>query len=452
MKESVDKNLKEHIIKVFDQYEDSGADHGWLELRKKYPAKSARRPIIWWSSAAAILVFAGSLFFLNTQNQDEQTIISKNQLKKVQEATSTNKNSGLTIEKTPELKNVNQSKHDIALAIRKPAKTIASGPSVSDIHNNAKATADFNEPIISSEKESGIEVASLNILSQEPAIKPVPEEELRTHTDQPLIQENDIESNKPIIGSHSFLAEKKPDILGDKKVPLIEKNEDLQNKRMELTFYAGPFFNYAEGSSTSMNLGAGVSSGISLSKRVTLIAGLALAKNTLVFDSEVPANSYVAFLNSTPLDQKSQNLLATSSVAQISKFEAQLLNLDIPVNIKYSLSREPDKVFVTAGLSSFTYLNEAYRYSYNYLTSGSNSFSSGSSSNDKVINKNFGKFDLAQTLNLSFGFTHTAKVQRFVIEPFIKYPLGTLGSQNIRFGSAGINFKLSIHPAEKFTK
>lgn len=448
MKESVDKNLKEHIIKVFDQYEEGGADQGWLELRKKYPAKSSRRPIIWWSSAAAILVFAGSLLFLNTQNKDGQTIISKNQLKKVQETTNTNKNSSLTIEKTPELINDNQSKNDIAVAIQKPAIIIASEPVVSVLPNHAN----LNDPIIASEKESGIEVASLNILSQEPAIKPVPEEELRTHTDQPLIQENAIETNKPIIGSNSFFVEKKPAILGDKKVPLIEKNEELQNKKMELTFYAGPFFNYAEGSSSSMNLGAGVSSGISLSKRFTLIAGLALAKNTLVFDSEVPANSYVQFLNSTPLDQKSQNLLATSSVAQISKFEAQLLNLDIPVNIKYSLSREPDKVFVTAGLSSYTYLNEAYTYSYNYLTSGSNSFSSGSSSNDKVINKNFGKFDLAQTLNLSFGFTHTAKVQRFVIEPFIKYPLGTLGSQNIRFGSAGINFKLSIHPAEKSTK
>ena len=59
-------------------------------------------------------------------------------------------------------------------------------------------------------------------------------------------------------------------------------------------------------------------------------------------------------------------------------------------------------------------------------------------------------FDLMRTLNVSFGFnTRLSKKQSLTIEPFLKYPLGGLGSENIRFGASGINVKLNFNTAKK---
>ena len=55
-----------------------------------------------------------------------------------------------------------------------------------------------------------------------------------------------------------------------------------------------------------------------------------------------------------------------------------------------------------------------------------------------------------KTFNLSFGFnTKIGKNQSIGIEPFIKYPLGGLGSENLKFGASGINIKMNFNTAKK---
>lgn len=428
MKESVDKKLKERIIEVFDSYDASGAEQGWQELRKKHPKKPAKRLIFWWSSAAVFLLISGTFLLLKNTDQTNQSKISvsKNKSESISED---------TISKQPDLA-MKISGND---STRLPAfQNPVINHKKSGKHGNPSLKLLNNPQKISSEKVIALNTAAHD---PEPITDPGEPVSLRVHIDQPLqLKQDNIKAEIKIAEPNSFHHRQKNQTLSENE-PGIRKEEIPNNKKLELSFYAGPFFNYAEGSGNTMNLGAGITSDIPLSKRFTLTAGAAIAENTLIFRDKLPINSYLAFdTNQQP------NALQSGNISQISKFEAHIINLDLPVNLKYSISRDPNKVFISAGLSSFAYLKETYRYSYNSLHNSTSQFSS---SRDKVINKNSGKFDMAQILNLSFGLTRTARSHDLIFEPFVKYPLGALGSQNIRFGSAGINFKLNIKPGKK---
>ena len=66
MDDKWDKDLKNRIRDVFDNYKDEHADEGWLLLREKFPEKAKRRIAawVWWAPAPAILLlFLGILWF-----------------------------------------------------------------------------------------------------------------------------------------------------------------------------------------------------------------------------------------------------------------------------------------------------------------------------------------------------------------------------------------------------
>src|SRR3569623_612658 len=76
MDERWDNDLGKHIKKVFDNYEDTAADEGWLLLREKYPEKAKRRIAgwIWLSSAAALLLIFLGIYLLRPDNDNGQQL------------------------------------------------------------------------------------------------------------------------------------------------------------------------------------------------------------------------------------------------------------------------------------------------------------------------------------------------------------------------------------------
>ena len=100
--------------------------------------------------------------------------------------------------------------------------------------------------------------------------------------------------------------------------------------------------------------------------------------------------------------------------------------------------------YISAGLSSGTFIDESYTYHYSYPTRQS------LAPPDATTHQSFNSFYFARTLNLAFGVGYPfGKSNRLIIEPFFKYPLDGLGSQQIRFGAGGVNLKLNFQPSKK---
>ncbi|MDN5287631.1 MAG: hypothetical protein JWR38_3905 [Mucilaginibacter sp.] len=236
----------------------------------------------------------------------------------------------------------------------------------------------------------------------------------------------------------------------EKNNPQKPAEEYTEDKKVRFGVYAATFFNYAKGSSNQINAGAGFTSEIKLSKNIKLSTGVALAQNTLSYNGSGPPSNgdfYAAALAKAPqaltFDRQGNLFSANANFPVLKNYNANLVGLDIPLNIKYEFNPQTSDAYISAGLSSGTFINEAYTSVYGYSAS---SVAAGASSNttDDVTRKNFTGFYFAKTLNVSFGVGYPMGKNRLIIEPFLKYPLDGLGAQQIRFGAGGLNLKFNF--------
>ncbi|HEY1024391.1 MAG TPA: outer membrane beta-barrel protein [Sphingobacteriaceae bacterium] len=427
MKESVEHNLKKRISEVFDSYEDNSADLGWQELRKRYPARQKQRTLL-WSSAAAILLICGTGYLFSLRQKADSE----------------------AVEKTGQIASSKSDFNIIERPERKAQNSIT--PEASLTKSNSQKKPEIQKAIVSSDgyppKLENSSVISLMRAPNDSIHLPQVLESVISAAIQP---DHDLRSDiriVPQIAKAGFIASYPAENqLTAKTAHVMNQRSDHKGqapeKKLALTFYAGTFMNYAEGSDNTINVGAGVSTGIALSKSLTLSTGLAIAKNTLVFDDKLPVTSFSTFRNNKQADP------ATGSFAMIpavSSMNAELLNLDIPVIIRYDFNPNTRKLFIAGGLTSSSYISETYTYSYNNFNLASNAFGV---SQDEKVSMSLAEFDFARTLNLSVGMTYDlGKKQNLTVEPFVKYPLGGLGSQNIVFGAAGVNLKILMKHAK----
>lgn len=436
--EPVDIKLTSRIRQVFDDFEDPTADTGWQELRKKYPERNRRPLILWLSSAAAVLMMATGLWFVNLSSEQKVATKPAKDEKAFAKSEKISENSKRADDK--DVENINDKKipKQEAPTISKNEKTVyvknttdqKVQPVVKPVHSEeaANATVPKAQQGQSFEKTLAVELPE-EIKMSKPALV------VKNQGDFVLTPINPIE--KP-----TYITEFNPDPI---KPEDQDEKTDSKRQKQGFSVFAGSYFNYAEGSESQLNFGAGFTSDIRLSKNLKLSTGLSIAANSLSYDQNVlPESAASSFNSHQPLNSADSKIYST-----ITSYNAELLSVDIPVNIKYQFIPESDKFYISAGLSSGTYLAETYAYQYRNFNSATGNYTT-TQEEDQKNRKQLNDFDLARTLNLSMGLsTRFGKTQTISIEPFLKYPLGGLGSENIKFGSTGINLKIHFKPTKK---
>jgi hypothetical protein len=224
-----------------------------------------------------------------------------------------------------------------------------------------------------------------------------------------------------------------------------------------LGIYAATYFNYAKGSSNNANLGAGVTAEIKIAKNLKLVTGVTVAQNSLNFNTAVPTSTQSDFavpassnsFSTYSLNTPAKVLYSAANVASLpslKNYDANMVGLDIPLNLKYDFNPKKYALYVLAGLSSGTFINETYTYQYNYPALFSPSLQQ---IQNQTSHNNFDGFYFAKTLNVALGVGYPLGKNQLILEPFLKYPLDGLGAQNIRFGAGGINLKFNFQPSKK---
>jgi hypothetical protein len=436
MDEQLDNDLKKRIREVFDNFEDPAAEEGWLLLREKFPKKSKRRPFLWlwWSAAAIILLFLGIGLWLNNENEKPQKLVSKTSVQKHSESPKANREIDSLANKIEKISGkavVNNTTNKVAAANNTATilKSTAKPPvnkkiipgNLAENHTGNKSTDKNN---LAANTTDSDKTTVLN-----PAVKQLAADAQPTTTD-PETQIIKLEP-QPDKKINSIFEQ-------DKTKP--EKKENQKSKRVSFGVYAATYFNYAKGSNNTINAGAGFSAEIPLTKNLRLVTGVAIAQNSLNFNGN---NTIAAISQSSSFAQASFLFAAASSAAVVSRdYNVSLVGLDIPVNLKYVFNPQRNDLYISAGLSSGTFINETYTYQYNV----------GAVSapiQNETSNKGFNNFYLAKTLNVAFGIGLPFGKNRLIVEPFLKYPLDGLGSQNISFGAGGLNLKFNFQSSKK---
>ena len=463
MDEQFDKKLTNHIKGVFDNYEHPGAAHGWEQLLKKLPTtqKSSKIAWLWWSSAAAVIVlFICFGVWHYNQNTATNSIAVKPAVKQQQQQPGVKEHSAInnTIaagKSAPAVANNND-----ALSKRNSVPAFINGARLISRLNNLAATSAQQSKTWVGHPQSWANQAQSTPTAQPNAaianiVTPlidsqrivnhmIPQQQLAAAQQAAVANQNF--AQQPQAAAQNNVAKKQAtlaDMLAEKNSsPLTKKNStDKQgDKKVNFSVYAATYFNYAEGSSNQINAGAGFSSDFKLGKRLKLSTGVALAQNSLSYNAGPPqaANNLMAAAPALKQDA----LFATAAVLPVFKnYNASLVGLDIPINLKYEFNPDKTDAYISAGLSSGTFIDESYTYRYTYNNGAA---FSNNTQEQQTAHNSFNNFYFGKMLNFSFGMGYPVGGNKLIVEPFVKYPLGGLGAQDIRFGSGGINLKFSF--------
>ncbi len=450
MDDQLDDDLRNRIKEVFDNYEDTSADEGWLLLREKYPEKGKKRPVVWlwWSSAAAVLLLVIGLFWLYKKPINKEDLVTKNKAIPQSQVVNTAKNNKTN-----------------AHSNSTPNTTIAD-TKTERLANNTSSTSARHKNIYHQTRAPQLTAIKLHKTKQETIInkteKPAFDKTLiasNETVDKKALQENIkntklVDSTASQTGKTLAAVAKQPSVnmLGEvKKAPksIFVVNDTEPTKKIKSTsktvrfgVYAATYFNYAKGSNDQFNVGAGFTADIRIDDHFDLSTGLTIAQNSLSYNSQSVTVEQVSDAPTPGAFTVAADKIASDpSSPVLNNYHANLIGLDIPLNIKYKFNPKKNDTYISAGLSSGTFISETY----NYLYKDSTPFDEDPTlSQNQSGHKSFNSFYFARTLNLSFGTGYALGRNMLIIEPFLKYPLAGLGSQQLRFGAGGINLKFNI--------
>ncbi|WDF76350.1 hypothetical protein PQ469_20895 [Mucilaginibacter sp. KACC 22773] len=491
MDDQLDNDLKNRIREVFDHYEDNTANEGWLLLREKFPEEEEKRPMVWlwWASTAAglLLFLAIGVWMLNdkqttnintaaippvkqhTRHQQAAQVDTASQIAANTAAGNSNavdtavsaqnniaQNQGNS-HKKPVINNpaVNAAaviQNSVAVFTPSTNAPAAKQPQVNQ-NNSINSTvnqfaaqqpaAANKQPIIVAtpgNKADSVKTAVTDAGKQQyaanPAVAPTTKAAAtfvtpNTANQQPTqVKPSSANAMATMLAADNLQTSKTKDKVAD-------------DKKVKFGIYAATFFNYAKGSANQVNAGAGFTSDIRLSKNLKLSTGVALAQNTLKYNTSVPPTASAANAVTFAVAAQDNKLVPASSFPVFKNYNASLVGLDVPINLKYEFNPEKTDAYFSAGLSSGTFINEAYTTSYGIPHS---SLLSGATqqTSEETNRQSFNGFYFARTLNISVGVGTALGKNRLIIEPFLKYPLQGMGAQQIKFGAGGLNLKFNF--------
>ncbi|MBD1394518.1 hypothetical protein [Mucilaginibacter glaciei] len=472
MHDQFDNDLIKRISEVFEDYSYPPANDGWAELRKKFPAEEKKDKMawLWWGSAAAVLlVFLGiGLWFLNPQKTTENF---SNQTK-----------ANHTLKDTATTGNLAN-----ATAEHSTVNDAATAGTSTDDNTAERNTEVTKKPFTGNTKtrnlagnygsdaQSAVLQNNTMIVVQQPAMANVPKHDLPL-TPAPNITDGSKTASKlqiaanetPSVNNGITATQQVPtaktisQLLQEENKNIVAKKETpkrVDSKRVNFSVYAATYVNYATGSANQVNGGAGFTSDIKLGNHFKLSTGVSLAQNTLRYNNMPPDNvargqAYSAAPAAAVLS-KDAGFVSNNSLAPpaFKGYNARLIGLDVPVNIKYEFNPQKSDTYISAGLSSGTFIDERYTSSYSYQANSvnANGFSSVTTQTaDETATNSFNNFYFGKMLNVSFGVGYPlGKSTRLIIEPFLKYPLAGLGAQDLKFGAGGLNLKINFTSSKK---
>jgi hypothetical protein len=209
----------------------------------------------------------------------------------------------------------------------------------------------------------------------------------------------------------------------------------------------------------TLNLGAGIMSEFSFSRRIKLDVGLAYARQQIEPSSGGTFNYSSADLSNSnhalSLTEDARSAVLSGNYINASN-ELSFGQLEIPINLKVKvLENKSSDLYVVSGFSNMLYLNQQNVTTFNAVNIAQSNFSSSNQvvetfTQTQRPDSGSGNVDSGQMLNLGVGFEQSLKNGTFIsIEPFYKLSLGTQTFSNQQFSIGGVNLRMNFQIKNK---
>lgn len=453
MKENFDNKFSQKIKEVFENRQEPYNPKDWEKLKAKM-AKDKDRHFFWYfnKSVAVVILFimiggtGGIMLYRNFQNT--ATPIGTNKKINIKKTDTINKLDKIISDSihqdsvilpiyNPYIKDaesiIEGNKNNITNIGEKndkieTAKDVNSDILLQDLKKTENYIADSKPENVTKENTADLEKANSNNYLQNTANialdlknKESLMANLNTLTPSDSIAKKDINSVLEIL---------------DEKAP--------ENNKVTFGIAVTSLVNYSQtNQNANVSIGGGVLMDVPILKNLDISTGLLVTNQKINFQE----NAVEATITDTQLKSK----------------EAILTGLDIPINLKYNFSLNKNNMFIAVGLSSVTYLKEnvesTYQYRNSVFTESVDVFGNTTlvSKTVSVLEKetesmgSFNNFHFGEIMNFSFGVELPLNQSRqsLIVEPYFKYSLKPLTSENINFSTAGINLKLNFNTRKK---
>ncbi|MCR9017096.1 hypothetical protein [Aquiflexum gelatinilyticum] len=206
-------------------------------------------------------------------------------------------------------------------------------------------------------------------------------------------------------------------------------------------------------STQSINMGAGLMSEFSISKKLKFDVGLAYARQNISPNS-----------NSSPMLASNPNAMENFDM-KIASFTGNVINssrelsfgqLEIPLNLKYKVfEKKESDLYLISGVSNMVYLNQQDVTTFSTANIATTNFANSQQAVETITqtlepDSQESGIDTGRMLNFGVGFEQNLKNGTFLsIEPFYKIALGNQTFTNQQFSIGGINLRMNFQLKNK---
>lgn len=436
MKEKFEHNLVNKIKDVFNSHEVDYNPQDWEMLKEKLPEKRSRFvPLLWTMAKAAsiiLIVTAGSYMLWNGLVKHQPQIQDNEFLGQTQEDS--------VVEKIVKSEYQDESS-DIIIQ-----EYLSEGTNKkNNTNNNNKTVLEKTEQLPNQITEMA--VSDLDKLSEMNMVDTPEMDSLTVQISETIdiLAETRTQYNDSII--EPSINALQPTIAQLEIPPEIIEKEDSQKQKIRLGVEFASFTNYApENTNPSMNYGGGLAAHIPIKKRFSFNPGLIVSVYNIEFPDNNSSNINIVDETFTSFNNIKENY------PEIEPFEMNLTGLDIPINFQYQFIRlKSSNYFVELGFSSMLYLSENYSFTFSTLSDTPNPHGGFEveTKTEEVSTSGSKTFDFAKLINFSVGMDYRLnKRLDLTINPYLKYPVSTLTSGDIKFGSGGLKLKFMLKPGK----
>ncbi|TCC89468.1 hypothetical protein EZ428_17405 [Pedobacter frigiditerrae] len=453
----IDEELVSQIKTVFENFDDELSDNGWAKLREKYPEKQNKKLPIWWISgiAAAILIALGLFFALDKSAQKidngqqivkqqpvikhkTDSIINRPSIAKKQETKPAENPTGNTADKSP-------------LVAQKtvPKASTWGKPIVTDVKKEI-VIAKVEQPIKNETLTNQKVVVVQNPINQNAIAAN------KVDTAQKINNQNQViaNNNGAVVKDPVIVKKTTEQFLNDQSKILAQKpKEERKTKetKSSIEVFSGTFLNYYADNAAKLNAGFGVNANVKLTKSLFVSFGAGVSQNKIEYQKSIPSEvsrsmSSYSFDAANAAPNNNPGASNSTSISDIS-INAQLLNFDIPVSLKFYPTKKQN-FYIATGINSSTYLSQKYTYGYN-LSNKNVLGITQTAKQEETEKSRINGFDFATSAIFAIGINQSIGNNSLTFEPYFKPAIGNMGEKNLRINTVGLNLKFNFTSNKK---
>lgn len=437
-KTPLEKELIAHIRESLVEHEESYQLGAWEKFNA--PEKK-RRPffIPFLQGAAAILIIGLIAFLIVNKKPNSLDKVASNIKTEQPKAAQNAQENAIKAEQKPLVGSKSANTYRDKLEEPAVNNRILENPSA-----NHALTIAQNQPVLITQET----VAATNLPTQnQPAVtNKVDVIEPQKLHDKKI--ENIISKPSQESVAVTKVEEQKTDIIeflaNETKISTSKKAKEKTDKNKErftLGLVVAPSF----GNVKRLNMGYGVSVDYKLSDKFALNSGLAY--------NQMAASKGVT--NNAQADMASASAIAkSSSTKSLESVEERVTGIDIPLEIKYNVSKS---LYANFGVSAFAVINQKRNNTFleeRIVQQQSAGLSSAYAFNSVLVTQRVTEnqavteaqdYSYLGFYNLSFGYRKKiAKNNSFAVEPFLKLPMREVKTENLRLIGTGVKLKFDF--------